>query len=202
MSIQIKAPQFPESIAEGTVASWHKRPGEPCQRDEVLVDIETDKVVLEVVAPADGALVELLKNEGDTVLSEEPIARFEAGAGRAEAAPAEAAPAEESAGAAREVESLLSPAARQLVAEHGIAPAALTGTGKGGRITKEDVLQHIRQPKTAEAAGGCPGSCARGGALDARGGAGAACRGEPAGAARSDDASAHAGRRAPSRRHA
>jgi len=151
MSIQIKAPQFPESIAEGTVASWHKRPGEPCQRDEVLVDIETDKVVLEVVAPADGALVELLKNEGDTVLSEEPIARFEAGAGRAEAAPAEAAPAEESAGAAREVESLLSPAARQLVAEHGIAPAALTGTGKGGRITKEDVLQHIRQPKTAEA---------------------------------------------------
>ena len=80
MSIDIKAPQFPESVAEGSVASWRKRPGEACERDEVIVDIETDKVVLEVVAPADGALAEILKDAGATVLSQEVIARFVAGA--------------------------------------------------------------------------------------------------------------------------
>ncbi|MBP6227772.1 MAG: dihydrolipoamide succinyltransferase, partial [Pseudomonadales bacterium] len=69
MAIDIKAPQFPESIAEGAVASWHKRPGEACKRDEVLADIETDKVVLEVMAPQDGSLSEILKEEGDTVQS-------------------------------------------------------------------------------------------------------------------------------------
>ena len=79
MSIEIKAPQFPESVADGTVATWHKQPGDTCSRDELLVDIETDKVVLEVVAPADGTLAEIVKQEGDTVLSEEVLARFEAG---------------------------------------------------------------------------------------------------------------------------
>ena len=87
MAIEIKAPTFPESVADGTVATWHKKPGEAVKRDELLVDIETDKVVLEVVAPADGVLAEILKNEGDTVLSEEVIARVEEGAAAA-AAPA------------------------------------------------------------------------------------------------------------------
>ena len=81
MSIEIKAPTFPESVADGTVATWHKQPGEACSVDELIVDIETDKVVLEVVAPADGSLIkEVFKGEGDTVLSEEVLATFEAGA--------------------------------------------------------------------------------------------------------------------------
>ena len=79
MTIDIKAPTFPESISDGTVAVWHHAPGDPVQRDELLVDIETDKVVLEIVAPSNGHLGEILKNEGDVVLSEELIARFEEG---------------------------------------------------------------------------------------------------------------------------
>ena len=81
MAIEIKAPAFPESVADGTVATWHKKVGEPVARDEVIADIETDKLVLEVVAPADGALSSISKQEGDTVLSGEVIATFEAGVG-------------------------------------------------------------------------------------------------------------------------
>ena len=88
MSIEIKAPTFPESVADGTVATWHKKPGEAVQRDELIVDIETDKVVLEVVAPADGVISDVKKEEGDTVLSEEVLAIFtEGAAGDAPSAP-------------------------------------------------------------------------------------------------------------------
>lgn len=80
MSTEIKAPVFPESVAEGTVATWHKKPGEACERDELIVDIETDKVVLEVVAPADGVIEEIIKDEGDTVESGEVIGKFKEGA--------------------------------------------------------------------------------------------------------------------------
>lgn len=80
MSTEIKAPVFPESVAEGTVATWHKQPGEACSRDELIVDIETDKVVLEVVAPADGVIEEVLKGEGDTVESGEVVGKFKEGA--------------------------------------------------------------------------------------------------------------------------
>ena len=83
MATEIKAPVFPESVADGTVASWHKKVGEPVTRDEVLADIETDKVVLEVVAPSDGVLTQILKNEGDTVLSAEVLALFESGSSKA-----------------------------------------------------------------------------------------------------------------------
>ena len=102
MATEIKAPVFPESVADGTIATWHKKVGEPVSRDEVICDIETDKVVLEVVAPADGSLVAIIKDEGDTVLSDEVIAQFEAGAGAAAAAPAavEQAVAQTQAGAA------------------------------------------------------------------------------------------------------
>ena len=79
MAIDIKAPQFPESVADGTVATWHKKVGDKVTRDEVIVDIETDKVVLEVVAPADGFLSQIIKAEGDTVLSQETLAIFETG---------------------------------------------------------------------------------------------------------------------------
>src|SRR5690554_989088 len=80
MSTEIKAPVFPESVAEGTVATWHKQPGEACSRDDLIVDIETDKVVLEVVAPADGVIEDILKGEGDTVQSGEVIGKFKANA--------------------------------------------------------------------------------------------------------------------------
>ena len=148
MSIEIKAPQFPESVADGTVATWHKQPGDSCSRDELLVDIETDKVVLEVVAPADGTLAEIVKQEGDTVLSEEVLARFEAGEAGESDAPAEAsgAPARESAPAPAPAEPApVSPAARKLADEHGLEVSRVEGTGKDGRITKEDVQRAVAE---------------------------------------------------------
>lgn len=138
MTIEIKAPTFPESIADGTIALWHKQPGEPVKRDDLLVDIETDKVVLEVVAPADGTLKELLAAEGDTVLSEQVIAVFVAGAGADTAAAS--APAEE---VVQEQATAVSPAARKLAAEHDVALSRVDGTGKSGLITKEDVTRAI-----------------------------------------------------------
>ncbi|WP_041523053.1 2-oxoglutarate dehydrogenase complex dihydrolipoyllysine-residue succinyltransferase [Gilvimarinus agarilyticus] len=165
MSTDIKAPTFPESVQDGTIATWHKQPGEAVSRDELIVDIETDKVVLEVVAPADGALTEVLKGEGDTVLSNEVIAKFEAGAGgsaKAETSePAteqkDEAPAESSADAG---DKLLSPAARKIAEENNIDPAAVAGTGKDGRVTKEDVMNHVKsagsKPAAAPAAAAVP----------------------------------------------
>ena len=155
MAIEIKAPTFPESVADGTVATWHKKPGEAVKRDELLVDIETDKVVLEVVAPADGVLAEVLKNEGDTVLSEEVIARVEEGA--AAAAPAASAPAvapsaAPATAAQDEEDPILAPAARKLAEENGLDPASIKGTGKGGRVTKEDVVAAIEAKKAAPSA--------------------------------------------------
>ena len=142
MSTEIKAPTFPESVADGSVATWHKQVGEAVTRDEPLVDIETDKVVLEVVAPADGVLKEILKQEGDTVLSDEPVALFEEGAAASDSAPAsseEAAEAEPAPKASADLK--ISPAARKMAEEKGIDPQTLTGTGKGGLITKEDVAK-------------------------------------------------------------
>lgn len=140
MTIEIKAPTFPESVQDGTVATWHKQPGEAVSRDELIVDIETDKVVLEVVAPADGTLVAIIKGEGEVVLSNEVIAKFEEGSAGSvapeAAAPAAAAPAE----ASVDDDSLVNPAARKLAAEKGIDLATVKGTGKDGRITKEDVM--------------------------------------------------------------
>lgn len=153
MTIEIKAPTFPESVADGVVATWHKKPGEAVSRDELLVDIETDKVVLEVVAPADGALEKVLKEEGDTVLSEEVLAVFAEGAGGSAPAPEKAAEApasgadEEDGSAEDEGELLLSPSARKMIQENNLDPARIKGTGKGGRITKEDVVNHLDNAK-------------------------------------------------------
>ncbi|WP_419535628.1 2-oxoglutarate dehydrogenase complex dihydrolipoyllysine-residue succinyltransferase [Endozoicomonas sp.] len=153
MATEIKAPTFPESVADGTVATWHKKPGEQCQRDELLVDIETDKVVLEVVAPADGVLSEIIKPEGEVVLSSEVVGIFEEGAS-AGAAPAssEAVSTQTGPSGSAQEEPILSPAARRMADEKGLDPAAIAGTGKGGRVTKEDVVRHVEQGSQAAAA--------------------------------------------------
>ena len=163
MATEIKAPVFPESVADGTIATWHKQPGEAVSRDEVICDIETDKVVLEVVAPADGTLVTIIKGEGDTVLSSEVIAQFEEGAvsGAAQTqavqANVEQAASQTEAGAAPVVEraqqvSDQAPAVRKALTETGIAAGDVAGTGRGGRITKEDVANHQTKPAIPAAA--------------------------------------------------
>lgn len=157
MTIEIKAPTFPESVADGTVATWHKQPGEAVHRDELIVDIETDKVVLEVVAPADGQLSEILKQEGDTVLSDEIIARFAAGdvaAAASETSTAAPAPQEKEVSAKAEIKA--SPAARKLIEEKGLDAASIRGSGKGGVITKEDVMSQLASPAAAPAPASAP----------------------------------------------
>ncbi len=146
MAMEIKAPTFPESIEDGTLAAWHKQPGETARRDEMLAEIETDKVVIEIVAPEDGVLAEVVKAEGETVLSDEVIARFEPGAG-ADAASAQTEPA------AATVEVGISPAARKLAEEKGIDIATLNGSGRGGRITKADVSRAVSAAPAAPPAG-------------------------------------------------
>lgn len=148
MTIEIKAPTFPESVQDGSIATWYKQPGEAVLRDDILVDIETDKVVLEVVAPADGSLLEIRKGEGETILSNEIIAVFAPGAAAtADAGTKETAPAEE----ASSEEVIAAPAARKLAAERGIDLVVVTGTGKGGRITKEDVANFEKPAAAAPA---------------------------------------------------
>ena len=139
MTIEIKAPTFPESVQEGSVATWHKQPGDAVERDELIVDIETDKVVLEVVSPADGVLKEVIKNEGDIVESNEVIAIIEAGASAAPAAePAAVENADEGEQDSGD-DPIASPSARRLASEKGVELSAVKGSGKGGRITREDV---------------------------------------------------------------
>jgi 2-oxoglutarate dehydrogenase E2 component (dihydrolipoamide succinyltransferase) len=154
MAIEIKAPTFPESVADGTVATWHKKPGDAVKRDELIVDIETDKVVIEVLAEADGVLAQIIKNEGDTVLSNELLGTLGEGgaAAPAPAAQAAAAPAQAAAPAVAGDDQILSPAARKIAEENGIDPNSIAGTGKGGRVTKEDVVAAVEAKKNAPAA--------------------------------------------------
>ena len=150
MAIEIKAPTYPESVQEGTLATWHKNVGDSVSRDELLVDIETDKVVLEVVAPANGVLAEVLKAEGETVESNEIIARIEEGAAAAPGAATPAAKQEEV--DIQVAESLVNPAAKKLADERDIDLSQVSGTGKGGRITKEDVVNFVPPAPTPAAA--------------------------------------------------
>ncbi|MDG1813201.1 MAG: E3 binding domain-containing protein, partial [Porticoccaceae bacterium] len=147
MAIEIKAPTYPESVQEGTLATWHKNVGDTVTRDELIVDIETDKVVLEVVAPANGVLAEVLKAEGDIVESNEIIARIEEGAAAASGKATPAAKQQEA--DIKVAESLVNPAAKKLADERGIDLTQVAGTAKGGRITKEDVVNFV--PPTAAA---------------------------------------------------
>ena len=143
MTVDVKVPVLAESIPDATLLDWRKQPGDAVEKDEILIELETDKVVLEVPAPEAGVLAEVLKQTGETVLSQEVLARIDndagAGAGPANlAASAEPASAAAAAGTGR-----LSPAVRRLVDEHGLEPSKIPGTGKDGRITKADVLAWI-----------------------------------------------------------
>ena len=156
--IEVKGPQLSESVAEGTLASWKKKIGEAVARDEIVIDIETDKVVLEVPAPDAGVLVEIVKGDGETVTSGEIIAKIDTEAKAGAAAPAAkaeapkaAAPAAAPAPAAAAPAGTASPAARKILDEKGIAAADVAGTGRGGRVTKEDAVG--AQKPAAPAAG-------------------------------------------------
>ncbi|HSW69082.1 MAG TPA: 2-oxoglutarate dehydrogenase complex dihydrolipoyllysine-residue succinyltransferase [Gammaproteobacteria bacterium] len=147
MTIEVKVPMLPESIADATIATWHKKQGDKVSRDENLVDLETDKVMLEVPAPADGIIKEILKPNGETVQANQVVAIIETGNGAALAPakpvmPEAAKPAEKPAEKTSQKDnSSLSPSARRAVAEHEVDVSSLKGTGKDGRITKENVMQ-------------------------------------------------------------
>ena len=154
MAIEIKAPTFPESVADGEIAAWHKKEGDHVSRDDLIVEIETDKVVMEVVAPEDGVIEKIHVAEGDTILSEALLATLAPGAGAAASEAAETGtPQTESADNNTEdagaTEALLGPAARQLVEEHGLDVSRISGTGKGGRITKEDIVKFMKSDTSA-----------------------------------------------------
>jgi 2-oxoglutarate dehydrogenase E2 component (dihydrolipoamide succinyltransferase) len=161
MLVEVKVPQLSESVSEATLLTWHKKPGEFVQRDENLIDIETDKVVLELPAPESGVLKAIVKGDGGTVTSNEVIATIDTEAKAAAAPPVQARPAaaEKPAPAARPAPAALAaaaaprvaepvamPAARKLAAEKGIELTAIEGTGRGGRITKEDVAAQAGRP--------------------------------------------------------
>ncbi|HTV51306.1 MAG TPA: 2-oxoglutarate dehydrogenase complex dihydrolipoyllysine-residue succinyltransferase [Steroidobacteraceae bacterium] len=175
MSIEIRVPQLPESITDATLVAWHKQPGEPVSRDENLADLETDKVVLEVPAPANGVLRELKVQSGATVTAGQLLAVFEEGAGAAAAAKAPAAsvsaaprreePAPAPAPAAAATESTrqaakLSPSVRRLVEENRLDPGVIAGSGRDGRVTKSDVIEYLDRRAAPATAAVAPASAA------------------------------------------
>lgn len=143
MSIEVKVPVLPESVSDATIATWHKKAGDSVRRDENLLDLETDKVVLEVPSPVDGVLKELKFKEGDTVTSQQVVAIIEEGAVAAAPAPAPAKAAAP-APAAKTGSTELPPGAAAHAARNDVNPADVAGTGRGGRVTKEDVVNHIK----------------------------------------------------------
>jgi len=181
MATDIKAPQFPESVADGTVATWHKKEGEAVKRDELLVDIETDKVVLEVVAPSDGVVAKILKDEGDTVESQEVLGQLEAGSGGGDADKSDSkdedggddqkddaadekqeqkaeqkaeTPQKDDQGGDQDAQA--GPAARKMMSEHNLSASDVKGSGRDGRITKEDVEKALagREERKQSSGGG------------------------------------------------
>lgn len=156
MAIEIKAPVFPESVSDGEVATWHKAEGDSVSRDELIVEIETDKVVLEVVSPQDGVIKAIHVQQGDIVQSQQLLATIEAGA--VEETPlsgsaSKANSATVTSGGSEPEEAVtsaqLGPAARQLVDEHNLVVSEISGTGKSGRITKEDVVAYMAGKEAA-----------------------------------------------------
>ncbi|HCW0180713.1 MULTISPECIES: 2-oxoglutarate dehydrogenase complex dihydrolipoyllysine-residue succinyltransferase [Citrobacter] len=161
-SVDILVPDLPESVADATVATWHKKPGDAVRRDEVLVEIETDKVVLEVPASADGILDAVLEDEGTTVTSRQILGRLREGnsTGKETSAKSEekdSTPAQrQQASLAEQNNDALSPAIRRLLGEHNLEANAINGTGVGGRITREDVEKHLAKAPAAKAESKAP----------------------------------------------
>src|SRR5882672_2847199 len=159
MLIEIKVPQLSESVAEATLLAWHKKVGEAVKRDENLIDIETDKVVLELPAPADGVLAKIIKGDGSTVKADEVIATLDTEGKASATAPAavqaqaqaKAAPAPAPAAKPAPSSAPAMPSARKLAEEKGIDTAAIAGSGRGGRVTKSDVLGATSAPAPAAA---------------------------------------------------
>jgi 2-oxoglutarate dehydrogenase E2 component (dihydrolipoamide succinyltransferase) len=143
MSIELRVPQLPESVSDATILNWHKQPGDAVQQDESLVDLETDKVVLEVPAPQAGVLKEIRFTDGDTVQAEDILGIIDAGA--------VAKPAAETQESAQDEVSALSPSVRRLINESGIDPATIQGSGKHGRILKVDVEAALDAAKASQA---------------------------------------------------
>jgi len=142
MSIEVKVPVLPESVADATIATWHKKVGDHVTRDENLLDLETDKVVLEVPAPADGVLQKIFFKEGATVHSSELLALIQAGGAAAVSSPKETSTTEDKTVSSLDDKST-SPAVRRMLAEHDLEPTQIKGSGKDGRITKDDVVTFI-----------------------------------------------------------
>src|SRR5688572_30090916 len=147
MLVEVKVPQLSESVAEATLLSWHKQAGQYVNRDENLVDIETDKVVLETPAPESGVLIKIVKGDGGTVTSNEVIAQIDTEASKPAAAPAKKAAAPAVVADAKPTPQPKAanppamPAAQKIAAEKQVDTGAITGTGRGGRVTKGDVLE-------------------------------------------------------------
>ncbi|MFL2501446.1 MAG: 2-oxoglutarate dehydrogenase complex dihydrolipoyllysine-residue succinyltransferase [Luminiphilus sp.] len=158
MTVEIKAPTFPESVADGVVANWHKQPGEAVARDELLVEIETDKVVMEVVAPEPGVIEAIIVAAGETIASEAVLATLVPGdaPSKPDGKPAVSEPDQGPVSADASSENVpsetvpMGPAVRALLDEHGLSPESIEATGKGGRLLKEDVLSHIKQAAATE----------------------------------------------------
>ena len=156
MLVEVKVPALSESVAEATLLSWHKKQGDFVKRDENLIDVETDKVVLELPAPASGVLTKVIKGDGGTVASNEVIATIDtdakapAGAEPAVPAAAAASPAKVAAAPAAKAESpAVMPAAKKIAADNNLDTAQISGTGRGGRVTKEDVTNQLQAPTLA-----------------------------------------------------
>ncbi|KTG23479.1 2-oxoglutarate dehydrogenase [Idiomarina sp. WRN-38] len=145
--MNVTVPQLPESVSDATISAWHVKEGDEVKRDQNLVDIETDKVVLEVVAPADGVLVKIEHDEGATVGADDVIGIVEAGASSGGSASKSDDSKSESAAESKDDggdSEVAGPAVRRLLGEHGLKPSDVKGTGKGGRVTKEDVEKHVK----------------------------------------------------------
>ena len=156
MIIDVKVPMLSESVSEGTLLEWKKKVGEAVARDEILIDIETDKVVLEVPSPQAGVLVEIIAQNGETVAAEQVLARIDTAAiASASAEAPAAAPAPEAAPAAAQTNAAM-PAAAKLAAETGVDVNALQGSGRDGRVLKEDVQNAAAKPAAAPAAASAP----------------------------------------------
>ena len=155
MSVEIKVPVLPESVADATIATWHKKPGDLVKRDENLVDIETDKVILEVVAPADGVLEKIIKDQGATVKAEEVIGSFnpQSNEQKPETKPEVKPELKIEADTKDETNQVLSPAVRRAVQEMDVDPVTIHGTGKDGRITKQDIDAYVTPDTPSESSG-------------------------------------------------